>query len=77
MAIDMSTLKPEERSQWLEWEQGYNKWRNQIFIVFWITYGALYLCRVFPLPFLTLPRNSDGARRNWVRWEPPCFGPTP
>lgn len=46
MAIDMSTLKPEEREQWQAWDQGYGRWRNQIFIVFWITYGAFYLCRV-------------------------------
>src|SRR5574340_963556 len=46
MPIDMSTLKPEERGQWLDWEKGFNRWRNQIFIVLWITYGAFYLCRV-------------------------------
>jgi sugar phosphate permease len=46
MAIDMATLKPEEKAQWLDWEQGFNRWRNQIFIVLWITYGAFYLCRV-------------------------------
>jgi sugar phosphate permease len=44
--MDMSTVKPEERAQWLEWENGFNRWRNQIFIVLWITYGAFYLCRV-------------------------------
>jgi sugar phosphate permease len=46
MAIDMATLKPEEKAQWLDWEKGFNSWRNQIFIVLWITYGAFYLCRV-------------------------------
>ncbi len=46
MAIDTSTLKPEEQAQWLDWERGFNRWRNQIFIVLWITYGAFYLCRV-------------------------------
>jgi sugar phosphate permease len=46
MATDMATLKPEEKAQWLDWEQGFNRWRNQIFIVLWITYGAFYLCRV-------------------------------
>jgi OPA family glycerol-3-phosphate transporter-like MFS transporter len=46
MAIDMATLKPEEKAQWLDWEKGFNRWRNQIFIVLWITYGAFYLCRV-------------------------------
>lgn len=46
MPIDMSTLKPEEKAQWLDWEKGFNRWRNQVFIVLWITYGAFYLCRV-------------------------------
>lgn len=46
MPIDMSTLKPDEKAQWLDWENGFNRWRNQIFIVLWITYGAFYLCRV-------------------------------
>ncbi len=46
MAIDMATLKPEEKTQWLEWEKGFNHWRNVVFIVLWITYGAFYLCRV-------------------------------
>jgi sugar phosphate permease len=46
MAIDTSKMTPEDRTQWTAWEKGYNHWRNQIFIVFWITYGAFYLCRV-------------------------------
>ncbi len=46
MPIETSTMKPEEKAEWLEWKKGYNHWRNQIFIVFWITYGAFYLCRV-------------------------------
>jgi len=41
-----SALTSEERAQWQEWTKGYGHWRNQIFIVFWITYGAFYLCRV-------------------------------
>ena len=46
MARDYSAMKPEERAQWEEWDKGYNRWRNQVFIVLWITYGAFYLCRV-------------------------------
>ena len=41
-----SALTSDDRSQWQEWTKGYGHWRNQIFIVFWITYGAFYLCRV-------------------------------
>ena len=41
-----SALTSDDRAQWQEWTKGYGHWRNQIFIVFWITYGAFYLCRV-------------------------------
>ncbi len=37
---------PDEKAQWLAWEQGYVRWRNQVFVVFWVTYAAFYLCRV-------------------------------
>lgn len=46
MPADYSRMKPEERLQWETWDREYNRWRNQIFIVLWITYGAFYLCRV-------------------------------
>lgn len=46
MARDDTITTPEERAQWEEWDRGYRRWRNQVFIVLWITYGAFYLCRV-------------------------------
>jgi len=46
MPADYSRMKPEERLQWETWDREYNRWRNQVFIVLWITYGAFYLCRV-------------------------------
>ena len=46
VAKDVSAMTGEERAQWQEWTKGFTHWRNQIFIVFWITYGAFYLCRV-------------------------------
>jgi sugar phosphate permease len=39
-------MTAEAKAHWAEWEGGYNYWRNRIFIVLWITYGAFYLCRV-------------------------------
>ncbi len=46
MAQETSTMTAEERTHWAEWDKGYSRWRNQVFIVLWITYGAFYLCRV-------------------------------
>lgn len=46
MAQETSTMTAEERAHWAEWDKGYSRWRNQVFIVLWITYGAFYLCRV-------------------------------
>jgi len=46
MAQETSTMTAEAKAHWVEWEGGYNYWRNRIFIVLWITYGAFYLCRV-------------------------------
>jgi len=45
-AADVSSELLDDKAQWLEWDRGFRHWRNQIFIVFWITYGAFYLCRV-------------------------------
>jgi len=39
-------MTAEEKAHWAEWDQGYAYWRNRIFIILWITYGAFYLCRV-------------------------------
>lgn len=36
----------EERAHWAEWDKGYAYWRNRVFVILWITYGAFYLCRV-------------------------------
>ncbi len=46
MARDHAAIAPEERAQWKKWDHGYSRWRNQVFIVLWISYGAFYLCRV-------------------------------
>jgi sugar phosphate permease len=46
MATDFSGMKPEEKAQWEKWDTEYNSWRNWVFIILWITYGAFYLCRV-------------------------------
>jgi OPA family glycerol-3-phosphate transporter-like MFS transporter len=46
MSLQISALQLDEKAQWLEWEQGYCRWRNQVFVIFWITYAAFYLCRV-------------------------------
>jgi OPA family glycerol-3-phosphate transporter-like MFS transporter len=46
MPQEAAAMKPEEKAQWDEWTRGYGYWRNRIFIVLWITYGAFYLCRV-------------------------------
>lgn len=46
MAQETQTMTAEAKAHWAEWEGGYNYWRNRIFIVLWITYGAFYLCRV-------------------------------
>ena len=46
MSLQISALQLDEKAQWLEWEQGYRRWRNQVFVIFWITYAAFYLCRV-------------------------------
>ncbi len=46
MAQETQAMTAEAKAHWAEWEGGYNHWRNRIFIVLWITYGAFYLCRV-------------------------------
>ena len=41
-----STMTEDEKAHWAEWDRGYSHWRNRVFVILWITYGAFYLCRV-------------------------------